>query len=590
MADEGLGLWARGGRASGNSGLLLSRVVRHGATTYPNVAARNAFSARGALLCRDDGRYNRRVRVVALVMTVSVLSGCRPREPIEAVAVPSGPVVAGESPGPSPLRRLTKQQYENTLRDVFDVEVAEHLPDEAVVGGFEGAAEAQLPSELFVSRAQRSAQRYAEAVVSDPARLRRALQCDDWTQASSQARCLARFFQTTARRLYRRALTEDELARLSADVAKWTSDLDFVGAVQLLLEQMLQAPAFLYRPEPGPRLDGFQLATRLSFLLWDSGPDEALLERAQAGALTTREDVRAEASRMLADPRARRTMWSFHRQWLGLERLMLEEHAVRTPEVDPQWTALTPLAAQDETRRFVEAVMTEEGTLGALLMSRRAWLDAETARLYGVTSVGETVLDSTRRAGVLTRVAFLASTAHRGATSPPIRGNAINLKLLCRMPTPPPPGIDTTPPSKPAGQKRTTRELFEDRTRPTSCAGCHHALNGLGFGFEHYDAAGHWRALEDGLAIDATGETPALEGSFDGAIELSSRLASSREVQRCATSMWARYALGRAPVPVEEPWLNATAERFVQSDGDVKGLLLDLVSSPSFLALPVATP
>jgi len=158
------------------------------------------------------------------------------------------------------------------------------------------------------------------------------------------------------------------------------------------------------------------------------------------------------------------------------------------------------------------------------------------------------------------------------------------------MPTPPPPGIDTTPPTKPAGQRRTTRELFEERTRPTACAGCHHSRNGLGFGFEHYDAAGQWREKEDGLGIDARGETPALEGSFDGALELSSRLASSREVQVCATTMWARYALGRAPVPVEDAWLNAAAERFVQSGGDVKALLLDLVSSPSFLALPTETP
>lgn len=524
-----------------------------------------------------------------MVMAVSLLTACRQGEPIQTLFVPSAPMVVTQSPGPAPLRRLTKHQYENTLRDLFALEVTERLPDEPVVGGFEGAAEAQLPSELFVSRAQRSAQQYAEAIAADPARLKQVLHCDDCATPSSQAACLERFFETTALRLFRRPLTDDEQSRFKADVARWTAELDFVAAVQLLLEQVLQAPAFLYRPEPGATLDGYQLATRLSFLLWDSAPDAAALERARTGGLTTRADVRAEATRMLADPRARRTMWSFHRQWLGLERLMLDEHEVRTPEVDPQWTGATQQAAQDETRRFVEGVMADEGTLGALLMSRRAWLDADTARLYG-TTVGATMLDASQRAGVLTRVAFLASTAHRGATSPPIRGNAINLKLLCRMPTPPPPGIDTSPPTKPAGEQRTTRQLFEERTRPTACAGCHHALNGLGFGFEHYDAAGRFRETEEGLSIDATGQSPALEGPFDGAIELSSRLAESREVQLCATTMWARFALGRAPVAVEDAWLNAAAERFVQSGGDVKALLLDLVSSPSFLALPGEAP
>lgn len=541
--------------------------------------------------------YNHGVRGPLLVVVISLASTCQRATP-ESLSLP--PLVRAEptpAPGPAPLRRLTRRQVEFVVEDVLGVAVPDGvaLPDEPVVGGFEGAAEAQAPSELLVSRMQQLAQRVAERVVGDPVTMKRVLGCSSWSNADEQRACLDEFLRGTGRRLLRRPYTPEQARRLRGDVERWTAELGFDAAVHLTLEQLLQSPGFLYRPEPGPALDGFALASRLSLLLWNSAPDDVLLDAAAQGALSTREQVRAQAVRMLGDPRAARAMWSFHRQWLGLERLLLEEHSVRTPQVDAAWTPATQAAALDESRRFVEGVMTSEGTLEALLTSRRAWLDAETARLYGVTTFApgqETVLDASTRAGVLTRAAFLASTAHRGATSPPIRGNAVNLKLLCRQTAPPPPGIDTTPPQKPAGVARTTRQVFEERTRPTACAGCHHALNALGFGFEHYDAAGGFRGVEDGLPVDATLTLDGtdVDGPVDGALELSARLAKSREVHVCATSMWVRYALGRAPVPSEASWVDALASRFVTSRGDVKALLVDLVSSPSFLALPEATP
>lgn len=523
------------------------------------------------------------------------LGACRPRE-VEAFApFPAPTLVANASAGPSPLRRLTRRQYENVSADVFGFVVPgrEVLPDDAIIGGFEGAAEAQTPSELLISRAQRSAEQLATYVVADRARLARVLGCEQWSSDAEQRVCTEALINGLARRLSRRPLSLEEAARLREDVTRWTAAVDFEGAMQLVLERLLQSPAVLYRPETSA--DGYALASRLSFLLWESAPDEALLTEAAAGRLSTREQVRAQATRMLNDVKARRAMWNFHRQWLGLERLMLDEHTVRTPEVDAAWTEASQQAALAETQAFVEHVMAEEGTLAALLTSRRAWLDAESARLYGVTTFqpGQgTVLDGAQRAGVLTRVAFLASTSHRGATSPPIRGNALGLKLLCRQPTPPPPGIDTTPPAKPPTGARTTRQLYVERTAQQPCAGCHFSLNALGFGFEHYDAAGKFRAMEDGLPIDATmtASVGDVEGPLDGALELSARLAQSKDVQGCATQMWLRHALGRAPVEAERPWMEAMTARFVASEGDVKGLLLDVVSSPTFLSLPAEAP
>lgn len=553
----------------------------------------------------DSVDYNHSVRVAAqldfvgrlarLSVVVFLTSACRPGAVSTLDSFPAPALATSPSAGPAPLRRVTRRQYENVLADVFGFVVPgrESLPEDAVIGGFEGVAEAQTPSELFVSRAQRSAEQLAAFVVADRARLARVLGCERWSSEADQRSCTEALINGPGRRLYRRPLSSAEAVRVRDDVTRWTTAVDFEGAVQLTLERLLQSPEVLYRPEPAA--DGFALASRLSFLLWESAPDDELLNEAAAGRLATPEQVRAQARRMLSDVKARRAMWNFHRQWLGLERLMLDEHTVRTPEVDAAWTAASQQAALAETQAFVEHVMAEEGTLAALLTSRRAWLDAESARLYGVTTLQpgqETVLDGDQRSGVLTRVAFLASTSHRGATSPPIRGNALSLKLLCRQPTPPPPGVDTTPPAKPTTGARTTRQLYVERTSPPTCAGCHFSLNALGFGFEHYDAAGKFRATEDGLPVDATmtASVGDVEGPLDGALELSARLARSRDVQTCATQMWIRHALGRAPVEAERPWMDALTTRFVASDGDVKGLLLDLVSSPTFLAVPPEAP
>ena len=250
----------------------------------------------------------------------------------------------------------------------------------------------------------------------------------------------------------------------------WSIAVDFVGAVQLTVSALLQSPQFLYRAEPQApgAIPGaiepvapYALASRLSFFLWEGQPDAELLAAAAAGTLSSPNELRAQATRMLADGRARRVFWNFHRQWLNLDRILLSEHEVRTPEVDALWSSGTAASAHRETQRFIENVLMETGSLRAMLTSSRAWLDPEMARVYGVPFVGdaaEVTLDPAQRAGLITRASFLAGDSHRGATSPPIRGNSILSGLLCRLPTPPPANIDTTPPTqKPNSGPQTNR-------------------------------------------------------------------------------------------------------------------------------------
>jgi hypothetical protein len=340
----------------------------------------------------------------------------------------------------------------------------------------------------------------------------------------------------------------------------------------------------------------YALATRLSFLLWQSVPDDALLDAAGHGALTTDDGLRAQVSRMLDDPRAKRSLWSFHRQWLGLDQILLPEGSTRTAAVDPLWTTASQTDSVTESELFVENVLTQGGAFDDLLTSQAAWVNGEMARLYDLpapadpTQWTQVMLPTAQRAGLLTRIAFLAGYSHAGATSPPVRGSAIELRLLCHLPISPPPGVDLSQPAAPPGSgPETNRMLFEQRTSPPACQGCHQSLNGFGFGLESYNAAGIYQTMDDGLPVDATGVITGtdVDGPFNGGVQLSAILANSAVVHACATSEWVRFAMGRAPVDAEQVYLAQMAGDFKNSGGDVRGLLEAIVLSPIFRTMLV---
>jgi len=541
-------------------------------------------------------------RLVALVL---VAGGCSAGAPAGVSLGHDGgadATVARAPVGPSPLRRLSDDEYLNALHDLFPTlsPTLPALPPDIPVAGFDNAAEAQQPSDVLVARYEAIADLYAAAATADTASVSALVGCADWSTPALANVCAAAFVDATGRRLFRRPLDAGEHARFLANFQSWATAIDFSGAAQLTLAAMLQSPQFLYRPEPVSATQGagvvipvspFAMATRLSFFLWQSVPDDVLLDAAAQGALATDDQIGAQATRMLADDRARRVLWSFPRQWLGLDQILLPEHAVRTPEVDAQWTTATQASAFTETQLFVQNVLGQGGTLRDLLTSPRAWVDGEMSRVYGLsapadpTAWNEVALPPTERAGLLTRASFLAGNSHRGATSPPVRGNAIQLRLLCELPISPPPGVDLSQPMADAGSgPETNRTLFEQRTAPAYCQACHAGLNGFGFGFEEYDAAGHHQTIDDGLPVDATGTIRGtdVDGPFDGAIALSQTLAGSAVVHACATQELVRYALGRAPVDVEAPSVAALAQRFFSSGGDLRALLADIVLTPSF--------
>lgn len=529
-----------------------------------------------------------------VVLTGALYGGCG-----DEAEAPSTPAVVG----PAPLRRMSNSEYLNALRDLFPEQAPTlpTLPNDADVAGFENAAEAQQPSDVRIARFESIANIYAEGATRDAAAVRAIVGCDEWATPTRATECANQFIDRAGLRLFRRPLAAEERDRFALRFQGWKTSIDFEAAVRLTLSAMLQSPQFLYRPEPPPTLTGsktkllavepYAMASRLSFFLWESVPDDVLLAAASRDELRTEAQLRAQAERMLADARARRVLWSFHRQWLGLDRILGDEHQFRTPQIDPGWTSATPAAASTESRLFVENVLSGNGTLRDLLTSRRAWVNGDMARIYGVQAPQdagawqEVELRAGERGGIVTRVAFLAGLSHRGGTSPPIRGNGIQLRFLCRLPMSPPPGVDLSMPvADPKDGPKTNRTLFEERTAPSTCMGCHRGLNGFGFGFEHYNAAGAFQTQEQGLPIDARGTILGtdVDRPFDGAMDLSDALATSNEVHRCATRQWLRYALGRAPTDEEYPLVSAMAAKFHESGGNVRALLLQIVTAPTF--------
>ncbi len=497
-------------------------------------------------------------------------------------ALPDHPAPARAIPvAPAPLRRLSREEYNNTVRDLLGdtTRPADAFPPDEDVGGFEGNSVAPVTPVLV--------ERYADAAHAlAAAAVRRLDVLAPCAPTEPPERCAGDFIDAFGRRAFRRPLQGAERAALLglyADKAKRSSHAE--GA-RLVLEAMLQAPQFLYRVETAEgALTGYEMATRLSFFVWASTPDARLLDDAAAGRLTAPADVAAAARRLLADARAIDGFRSFHRQWLGLGRLAT---ASKDPALFPAFTPELSGAMVEETLRFTaEAVRAGGDVVTTLLTSNRSFVNAPLASLYGVAPPGDGFaavdLPPRERAGVLTQASVLAVLASADQTSPVLRGQFVRDKLLCDPIPPPPPGVSVAPPR--VDPTLTTKQRFAQHRASPSCAGCHALMDPIGFAFEHYDGIGRWRATEGAFPIDATGQIRSTEDvnvSFDGAVELAARLAASKQVRRCLATQWFRFALGRGERDLDTPSIDAAYQAFARAGFDVRELIVAIAAGDAF--------
>lgn len=472
-------------------------------------------------------------------------------------ATPGGVVPAGP-PAPGPLLRLTRLEYNNTVQDLLG-----DASSPANVLGPEPAGESGFETPIAVGPTQVEALRdLAEGIAQRAVTLglARILPCDPARMGEDA--CARQFIAAFARRAFRRPVDSDEQAGLEAIYAQARTTLkyDFAGGVRMVITAVLQSPPFLYHWEVGVaqplqrdgalvRLTPHQLASRLSYFLWRSMPDDELAAAADAGRLGTPEQVEAQARRLVASPRAQAALGDFAVQLLKLGGL---PDQAKDPQRFPAFAPDLRRAALDETQRLVAGIIADpRGTLADLFTSTGGAMTDGLRKLYGGKTANDrqaienVTLDPTQRAGWLTRVAFLASAAKPSDSNPIARGKLLRTRILCQT-VPPPPAMIPLPPPLMATQ--TGRQLQEAHLRDPGCRACHSLMDPQGFAFENYDAIGAYRQKDNGVPVDASGQLIGLAAgpiAFTSAIDLSRALADTVEARGCVTRQLLRYGTGR---------------------------------------------
>jgi hypothetical protein len=531
-----------------------------------------------------------------LAFAVTGLAGCKASE-----GVPSpdpAPSCTAIQPGAAPARLLTREQYNSTVRDLLGdaSRPADAFPPVATVEGFENNAELHRANPLLVSQYMAAAESVARSAVERG--LSRFLPC---TLDAGDAKCGRDFIDRFGNAAFRRPLEPEERSAFERLFDKVLASGGFRSAIRLVVEAVLQSPQFLYRvdsfktatSETGAvRINGWEMASRLSYFLWNSMPDETLFEAARAGSLDSEQQVEEQARRMLEDERARGVVIDFHRQWLGFERF---SGLVRDAVDDSGREKRLPAAWLASLEAFIDhAYWAGGGNMSALFASPTVFVDADLAALYGVSapSDGErraVEFNPQERAGLLTQPGLLALLSHPNQSSPIRRGVFIRERILCDPLPPPPPDVDTTPPD--LDPTLTTRQRFALHTESSECAVCHQKIDGIGFGLENYDQNGRFRLAEQGIPIEVSGRIvaprdPALAGAFNGPMELAHRIADSPQTRDCVATQWFRYAMGRMETNADTCSLTQAQTAFASSNGSFKELLVALTQTDAFLYRP----
>jgi len=500
----------------------------------------------------------------------------------EVITLPGGLELEG-NPEYYRVVRLTHLQWENSVRDVLQLPATTGLSSgfitDALEGTFSNNERALYVSDVLWDDYRRSAEEIAEMVATDATALGRLGSAGD----------SAGFIAAVGERAFRRVLTTEENATYAA---LWDQGATFIASgdafadgARVFLEALLQSPHFLYRIElstGGARLSGVELASKVSYLLRDTAPDEALMQAAQAGTLDTNEGLASVVSAMLDEDAAGTSFSKFHRELFGLDRYnSISKSATTFPEYDEAMNQVF----FDADMMFFDRIYTGGFGLREILRSDVAFVDGLTAGLYGLSSQGATLtqvtLDGTRP-GFLTRMGFLAFNANLSTPDPIHRGVEINNRLLCAKLEPPAGEIPPLP-DPVAGQ--TNRQRVEAHTGEGFCGNCHATIiNPPGFALESFDALGQGRTTDNGQPVDTTGTFAVLDGSltFSDIGDLTTQLAESAVAHACYVAHLTEYALARDLGAGEAALLTGLQTQSQGSDASVRDMLLGMLQSPEF--------
>ena len=500
---------------------------------------------------------------------------------------------SGIQPGPSPIRRLTRTEYNNTVRDLLgdDTQPASAFVREEERNGFNNNADVLGVTPILAEQLMRASEGVARRATE---RLPALVPCTG--DSPTETACVRDFIRSFGERAFRGPLDDADVDRLAAVFTAGRAE-GFRTGIELLLQTILQSSRFMYRVEFGATdagqaavpLTSWEMAARLSYLFWNSMPDDALFAAAKAGKLATKEQIKEQAVRLLADPKTRKAVATFHAQWLGLDELAT---ATKSAKVFPTWNDSIRAAMRAETDMFLDnAIWQGGGSLRTLLAAPCSFMNPELARFYGVrppsgNSFQRVDLDPAERLGILTQASLLAINAHSDQSSPVTRGKFIREQFFCTTPPPPPPNVMAVAPD--LDPNLTTRERFAAHARQASCAGCHKLMDPIGLGFENYDGVGNYRKIESGKLIDVSGAIvdSDVNGSFEGVPELVERLLESQQVRDCVVTQWFRFGYGRSETAQDACSLRGLEEQFDAPSATIQSLLLSLTQTDTFLYRP----
>jgi hypothetical protein len=497
-------------------------------------------------------------------------------------------------PAPGMLRRLTRTQFRNAVHDVFgvDVDITQLDPDSwddnmAVIG-----AASVVTSELGVEQYQTAIESAVNTVFADATARAKFIGCTPTGAANDT--CVRGFIQALGLRAWRRPLESGEVDRLTAVAANAASVLGSpVEGARWATVALFISPSFLYRPELGAptadgslRLTSYELASRLAFALWNSLPDQALLDDAAKGTLATADGIRGVVERMLGTQAGREAASAFAEEFLRLDRIASQ---AKDPTLFPAYvTALQQGMAHDIRDTWAVLAFDDQSSLLDLFSTPKVVVNKELATLYGLDTTGLTSTTFALRSlpadgpriGLMSKAGFLSEYANQKEGSPTLRGRFIREQILCTPIPNPPPGVNAMLPDLPADTPMTKRQRLEIHRTDASCAGCHDYMDPLGLPLELFDAIGAYRTTDHGLMIDPSGD-------FDGTAVADARtlglaMSSDPAVGQCLVRRYYAYAMGHPERDVDGSVLNALSDSFIASGFRLRDLIVAVATHDAF--------
>jgi hypothetical protein len=489
------------------------------------------------------------------------------------------------------MRLLSRAQYLSTVEALAgEVPGLDATLGDSVDASAFGLVQPDV-TQVELERFQKAADAIAQAVVSNQASLDKVAPCAPGT---APADCAQNAVKAFGARAYRAPVTDVADIERHVQLFNVGNATSYAHGIEMLLRGMLQSPRFLYRVEVGTnekvsdsavKLSPYELASRLSYTLWGTMPDDKLTQAAASGGLSSKEGVAQQLTWMLADPRGQKLLNRFLESWTHIGAV---DGLVKNPETYPEFQKPTFRASlKGQAAAFFDDLLDNQGAkLSALFTSRTVFYNADLGAYYGMSG-GEAFQALQRSdgtaAGMLTLPAVLAVTGKPNESSPIYRGRFVREALLCQqLPAPPaniPPAPEVTPGSS-------TRERLAQHEVEPACKACHQLLDPIGFGFENFDTLGRYRSEDGGKPVDATGSlngTRDVDGPFNGIAELAQKLASSAEVKECVARQWFRFAVERFEQPADGCSMKSVLDTFDAAEQSLTSLPQAIVQTDAFL-------